>query len=71
MGITAGRRLLCEEEYYLDVLARDFGDYAAEQLEIAIGWGRYAELFAFDDTTGELYLEANGHRLANGALHKG
>jgi len=53
------------EEYFRDVLAHEFGDYAMEQLEIAIGWGRYAELFAFDDTTGELYLESNGHPVAN------
>jgi len=55
------------EEYFRDVLAHEFGDYASEQLEIAIGWGRYAELFAFDDTTGELYLESNGHPVGNAA----
>lgn len=54
------------EEYFRDILANEFGDYAPQQLEIAIGWGRYAELFAFDDTTGELYLEPNGHPVANG-----
>jgi len=55
------------EGYFQEVLAREFGDYAAQQLEIAISWGRYAELFAFDDITGELYLEPNGHlHLANG-----
>jgi NitT/TauT family transport system ATP-binding protein len=48
------------EGYFQEVLAREFGDYAAEQLGIAIDWSRYAELFAFDDGTGELFLEANG-----------
>jgi NitT/TauT family transport system ATP-binding protein len=30
---------------------------ARRQLDTAIDWGRYAELFAYDDDTGELYLE--------------
>jgi hypothetical protein len=30
---------------------------ARRQLDPAIDWGRYAELFAYDDDTGELYLE--------------
>ncbi|MGQ9684314.1 MAG: ABC transporter ATP-binding protein [Anaerolineae bacterium] len=49
-----------DEERLQAVLQREFGDYAAEQLSVAVGWGRYAELFAFDDSTGELSLEANG-----------
>jgi len=53
-----------EEGYFREVLAHEFGDYAAEQLDIAIDWGRYAELFAFDDSTGELFLEPNGKPVA-------
>jgi len=46
------------EEYFLDKLGSEFDEERAhEQMEIAIGWGRYAELFGFDDTTGELFLE--------------
>ena len=45
------------EDYFLDQLQPDFGDYAATQLDIAINWARYAEIFAFDDDTDELYLE--------------
>jgi len=30
---------------------------ARRQLDTAIDWGRYAELFAYDDDSGELYLE--------------
>lgn len=45
------------EEYFLDKLQGEFGDLAEAQLDIAINWGRYAELFAFDDDTDELYLE--------------
>ncbi len=46
------------EEYFLNKLQADFGDYAGEQLDTAIDWGRYAELFAFDDNSDELYLES-------------
>ena len=44
-------------EYFLDKLQADFGNRAEDQLDIAISWGRHAELFAYDDDTGELYLE--------------
>ncbi len=33
------------------------GDFATQQLDVAIRWGRYAELFAYDADTEELYLE--------------
>jgi len=46
------------EEYFLEQLQKEFGDDARAQLDIAINWGRYAELFAFDDDTDELYLES-------------
>jgi len=45
------------EEVFIEQLQNDFGEYARHQLEIAVDWGRYAELFAYDDNTGELYLE--------------
>src|SRR3989475_3094996 len=32
-------------------------DEAARQVEVAINWGRYAELLAYDDTSEMLYLE--------------
>lgn len=44
-------------DYFLDRLKLDFGDFAEGQLEAAINWGRFAELYAFDDDTDELYLE--------------
>lgn len=31
---------------------------AEEQFQVIVNWGRYAELFAYDDTSGILYLEA-------------
>lgn len=43
--------------YFFDRLQGEFGDLADEQLRIATAWGRHAELFAYDDDTGELYLE--------------
>jgi NitT/TauT family transport system ATP-binding protein len=43
--------------YFFDKLQGEFGDRAEEQLDTAIRWGRHAELFAYNDDTGELYLE--------------
>ncbi|PYS94953.1 MAG: nitrate ABC transporter ATP-binding protein, partial [Acidobacteria bacterium] len=45
------------EEYFLDRLRPEFADLAEKELDVAISWGRYAELFSFDDDTDELYLE--------------
>ena len=44
-------------DYFLEKFEVDFGDRAEKQLDIAISWGRHAELFAYDDNAGELYLE--------------
>ncbi len=44
--------------FFLDTLRRGFGeDEARHQLDIAIDWGRYGELFDFDANTNELALE--------------
>jgi NitT/TauT family transport system ATP-binding protein len=43
--------------YFLEEFQSHFGDFAEAQLNVAINWGRFAELFAFDDDTDELYLE--------------
>jgi NitT/TauT family transport system ATP-binding protein len=45
------------EDYFIEELQTDFGDFAKDQLDIAVDWGRYAELFAYDDGSGELFLE--------------
>jgi NitT/TauT family transport system ATP-binding protein len=45
------------EDYFVEKLQADFGDYAQDQLDIAVDWGRYAELFAYDEGSGELFLE--------------
>jgi len=46
------------EDALLEHLQNYFSEpEARRQLDTAIDWGRYAELFAYDDDTGELYLE--------------
>ena len=47
-------RLLDELEHYLSKEA------SMETLKVVINWGRYAELFAFDATSGTLSLENPG-----------
>ncbi|HLQ37493.1 MAG TPA: AAA-associated domain-containing protein, partial [Planctomycetota bacterium] len=44
-------------EYFLDRLRPTIGDAAQGQLDEAIRWGRYAELFSYDDDTREVYQE--------------
>jgi NitT/TauT family transport system ATP-binding protein len=45
------------KEYFVDRLQADFADRAEKQLMIAVQWGRFAELFSYDDDTDELFLE--------------
>ena len=45
------------EDYFVDRLQADFGDFAKEQLDTAVDWGRYADLFAYDEGSGELFME--------------
>jgi NitT/TauT family transport system ATP-binding protein len=45
------------KEYFIDKLQPDYHDRTPKQLDRAINWGRFAELFAFDDDTDELFLE--------------
>jgi NitT/TauT family transport system ATP-binding protein len=44
-------------EYFLDKLRPDFHDHTEKQLDRAINWGRFSELFAYDKDTEDLYLE--------------
>jgi len=46
------------ESFFQERLQAEFGEHAAAQLDTAINWARYAELFAFDDDTDELFLES-------------
>jgi NitT/TauT family transport system ATP-binding protein len=46
------------EDFFLDVLRRGFSPQEARnQLETAVDWGRYAELYDYDRDDGELTLE--------------
>jgi NitT/TauT family transport system ATP-binding protein len=46
------------EGFFLDLLRRGFSDEEARrQLDIAIDWGRYGELYEYDAERGELILE--------------
>lgn len=46
------------EEFFLNILTRHFGEEESHnQLATIIDWGRYAELFAYDEHIGQLYLE--------------
>ena len=46
------------EDFFLDILKHYFTpEESRNQLETAIDWGRYAELFTYDYDSGELYLE--------------
>ena len=45
------------EEVVRELEVRLTADEARRQFETAIDWGRYAELFSYDDTRGELRLE--------------
>jgi NitT/TauT family transport system ATP-binding protein len=46
------------EDNLLEELEQTFSaEEARQQLDTAIDWGRYAELFAYDDAAGEFYLE--------------
>lgn len=45
------------DDFFLDLLRRGLSDEnARKQLDIAIDWGRYAELFDYDADSGELVL---------------
>lgn len=43
--------------YFTDALRPEFGDDVDHQVDLAVDWGRFAGLFAYDADTNELYLE--------------
>jgi NitT/TauT family transport system ATP-binding protein len=46
------------EEYFLSLMEEHFDeDESQEQLDTAINWGRYAELFTFQNARGVFRLE--------------
>lgn len=57
-ALRSSRRQSMDAEFFLELLENHFTREEAErQLDTAIDWGRYAELFAYDEEAGELYLE--------------
>ena len=60
-GLEATKDGTLGEGFFLDLLRRGFSeDEARQQLDIAIDWGRYGELFDFDANTGQLTLDRSG-----------
>jgi NitT/TauT family transport system ATP-binding protein len=52
-----------DAERVIDELEHSFsGEEARRQFETAVDWGRYAELFTYDDSSGELTLDEE-HRM--------
>ena len=56
--LQAKRDRKLPEELILDLLEAHFSPKEAErQLKTAIDWGRYAELYSYDEPTGIIFLE--------------
>jgi NitT/TauT family transport system ATP-binding protein len=54
----AKRNQRLPEELILDILESNFSPQEAKrQLDTAIDWGRYAELYSYDEPAGEIFLE--------------
>jgi NitT/TauT family transport system ATP-binding protein len=52
------------EGFFLDLLRRGFSDdEARRQLDIAIDWGRYGELFEYDKESGQLILGSDAAKV--------
>jgi NitT/TauT family transport system ATP-binding protein len=47
-----------DRDYFVQTLRKEFGDETAVQIDTAVDWARYAELFSYDKDTDELYLES-------------
>ncbi|MDQ2715152.1 MAG: nitrate/sulfonate/bicarbonate ABC transporter ATP-binding protein [Chloroflexota bacterium] len=57
-ALGAAPRHLLPEEHFVQLLEAHFGEQEARvQLDTAINWGRYAELFAFQEDRGMFRLE--------------
>ncbi len=47
--------------FFTDILRNNFGEEdAARQLDVAVNWGRYAELYDYDATRGQIIREKQG-----------
>jgi NitT/TauT family transport system ATP-binding protein len=60
--LTAAPTHTLDAEEVIDELEHSFsGEEARRQFETAVDWGRYAELFTYDDSSGELTLDEEHH----------
>jgi NitT/TauT family transport system ATP-binding protein len=58
------------DDFFRDLLRRAYtADDIEKQLDIAIDWGRYGELFDYDADTGELVLSEVAAALEAGLAH--
>jgi NitT/TauT family transport system ATP-binding protein len=58
--LQAKRNQRLPEELILDILESHFSPNEAQrQLATAIDWGRYAELYSYDEPAGIIFLEQN------------
>ena len=58
--LQAKRNRRISEELVLDILENYFTTKEAQrQLRTAMDWGRYAELFSYDEPSGEIFIEDN------------
>ncbi len=56
--LQANKNQRIPEELILDILETHFSaQEAQQQLKTAIDWGRYAELYSYDEPSGEIFLE--------------
>ena len=56
--LQAKRNQRIPEELILDILEASFSEKEArQQLQTAIDWGRYAEIYSYDEPSGEIFLE--------------
>jgi NitT/TauT family transport system ATP-binding protein len=57
--LQSKRNQRISEELILDILESHFSPQEAmRQLKTAIDWGRYAEIYSYDEPAGEIFLEA-------------
>ena len=63
-GLNATTDGTLREGFFLDLLRRGFtDDEARRQLDIAIDWGRYGELFEYDSESGRLVMGSDPAKL--------
>jgi hypothetical protein len=66
-GLSSAGNGTLGQGFFLDLLRHEFGEQQArQQLDLAIAWGRYAELCECDADTGELKLDRGGVNAVSG-----